>query len=79
MGFQPEVLPPGGSMEVPITFYPREAMRYHERVVFEINDCAKQMVEILGQGIEMKVRSACVGACVCVCLCLCVSLCIPPL
>eukprot|EP00063_Salmo_salar_P029727 XP_014004562.1 PREDICTED: hydrocephalus-inducing protein homolog isoform X1 [Salmo salar] len=55
VGFQPEVLPPGGSMEVPITFYPREAMRYHERVVFEINDCAKQMVEILGQGIEMKV------------------------
>lgn len=50
------MLPPSGSMEVPITFYPREAMRYHEKVVFEINECSTQVVEIMGQGIEMKVR-----------------------
>ncbi|XP_072551301.1 hydrocephalus-inducing protein homolog [Salminus brasiliensis] len=53
--FTPEVLPPGGSMKVLFTFYPREAVRYHENVVFEINECAKQVVEILGQGIKMKI------------------------
>lgn len=52
----PSVLPPSGSMEVPIMFYPREATRYHEKVVFEINECFMQVVEIMGQGIEMKVR-----------------------
>lgn len=52
----PDVLPPSGSIEVPITFYPREATRYHEKVVFKINECSMQVVEIMGQGIEMKVR-----------------------
>ncbi|XP_062860193.1 hydrocephalus-inducing protein homolog [Trichomycterus rosablanca] len=52
--FTPEVLPPGGSMEVPFTFFPREAVHYHVKVVFEINNYAKQVVEIMGQGIEMK-------------------------
>ncbi|KAL6479129.1 hypothetical protein MHYP_G00125620 [Metynnis hypsauchen] len=55
LSFTPEVLPPGGCMEVLFTFYPRETVRYHEKVVFEINECAKQIVEILGQGIEMKI------------------------
>ncbi|KAJ8406633.1 hypothetical protein AAFF_G00302070 [Aldrovandia affinis] len=55
VGFLPEVLPPGGAVEVPITFYPREAVRYQERVVFQINACTKQAVEILGQGTEMKI------------------------
>lgn len=56
VSFMPDVLPPNGSMEVPITFYPREAMRYHEKVVFKINECSMQVVEIKGQGIELKVR-----------------------
>lgn len=56
MGFQPKVLLPGETMEVPITFYPREVMQYKEKVFFEINDSAKHVVEILGQGIELKVR-----------------------
>lgn len=56
MSFIPDVLPPSGSVEVPITFYPREAIRYHEKVAFEINQCSMQVVEIMGQGIEMKVR-----------------------
>lgn len=55
VGFQSEVLPPGGAVEVPFTFYPREATRYQEKVVFQINDCTKQAVEVLGQGIEMQV------------------------
>ncbi|KAG7333195.1 hypothetical protein KOW79_003330 [Hemibagrus wyckioides] len=55
VGFMPGVLPPSGIMEVPITFYPREAMRYHEKVVFEINECSTQVVEIMGKGIELKI------------------------
>ncbi|KAK2848119.1 hypothetical protein Q7C36_009801 [Tachysurus vachellii] len=55
VGFLPDVLPPCGSIEVPITFYPREATHYHEKVVFEINECSRQVVEIMGKGIEMKI------------------------
>ncbi|XP_035275425.1 hydrocephalus-inducing protein homolog [Anguilla anguilla] len=55
VGFQPEVLPPGGAVEVPFAFYPREAARYQEKVVFQINDCARQAVEVLGQGVEMQI------------------------
>ncbi|XP_066540500.1 hydrocephalus-inducing protein homolog isoform X2 [Hoplias malabaricus] len=55
VSFTPDMLPPGGCMEVLFTFCPRETVRYHEKVVFEINECAKQVVEILGQGIEMKI------------------------
>ncbi|XP_062403912.1 hydrocephalus-inducing protein homolog [Sardina pilchardus] len=54
MGFQPQILPPGGYMDVPITFYPREAKQYHEKLVFGINECTKQVVDILGQGTEIK-------------------------
>ncbi|XP_076848184.1 hydrocephalus-inducing protein homolog isoform X3 [Brachyhypopomus gauderio] len=53
--FSPEVLPPGGCMDVLFTFYPREAVHYNQKVVFDINGCSKQVVEILGQGIEMKI------------------------
>ncbi|XP_015224105.2 hydrocephalus-inducing protein homolog isoform X3 [Lepisosteus oculatus] len=56
VGFQAGVLPPGGVMEVPITFYPREAIRYQERITFEINGYTHHSVEILGQGTEMKVE-----------------------
>ena len=56
VGFQPRLLPPGDCMDVPITFYPQEAKQYHEKLVFGINDCAKKVVEILGQGTEIKVK-----------------------
>lgn len=56
MSFIPDVLPPSGSMEVPILFYPREATRYQEKLVFQINECSVQVVEIIGEGVEMKVR-----------------------
>ncbi|XP_056138426.1 hydrocephalus-inducing protein homolog [Lampris incognitus] len=55
IGLQPDIVPAGGAMEVPVTFYPREACHYHEKVTFIINGCAKKVVEVLGQGIEMKV------------------------
>ncbi|XP_056622256.1 hydrocephalus-inducing protein homolog isoform X2 [Triplophysa dalaica] len=56
VSFTPQVIPPGGSVEVLFSFYPRKAVRYHEKVVFEMNKCARQIVEILGQGIEMKIN-----------------------
>ncbi|XP_067276661.1 hydrocephalus-inducing protein homolog isoform X2 [Pseudorasbora parva] len=56
VNFTPQVLPPGNSVEVIFSFYPRKAVRYHDKVVFEMNKCAKQVVEILGQGIEMKIN-----------------------
>nr|XP_055030475.1 hydrocephalus-inducing protein homolog [Misgurnus anguillicaudatus] len=56
VSFNPQVLPPGGSVEVLFSFYPRKAVRYQEKVVFEMNKCAKQTVEILGQGVEMQIN-----------------------
>ncbi|MFT7810485.1 hydrocephalus-inducing protein homolog isoform X1 [Arapaima gigas] len=56
VAFQPEMLPPGGAAEVPITFYARKVTHYKEKVVFEINESTRQTVEILGQGIDMKIE-----------------------
>ncbi|XP_030060864.1 hydrocephalus-inducing protein homolog [Microcaecilia unicolor] len=54
--FQAEVLLPGDKMEVPITFYPREAIQYHEKLCFEINGHSQQTIEIFGKGAEMKIE-----------------------
>ncbi|XP_075796761.1 hydrocephalus-inducing protein homolog isoform X3 [Pelodiscus sinensis] len=55
VGFQADVLSPGGKMEVPITFYPREAIPYHDVIPFEINGLSQQTIEVLGKGTEMKI------------------------
>ncbi|XP_059569698.1 hydrocephalus-inducing protein homolog [Alligator mississippiensis] len=55
VGFQAGVLNPGEKIEVPITFYPREAVSYHEIIPFEINGLSQQTVEVLGKGSEMKI------------------------
>lgn len=52
---QPGVLVPNRSIEVEISFYPREAKKYHEIIPFEINGLSTMNVEILGEGTEMKV------------------------
>ncbi|NXL83544.1 HYDIN protein, partial [Alectura lathami] len=49
------LLRPGGTVEVPITFCPREVASYHELIPFEINSLCQQMVEVQGKGTEMKV------------------------
>ncbi|NXL46323.1 HYDIN protein, partial [Podilymbus podiceps] len=49
------VLRPGGRVEVPITFYPREVVSYRELIPFEINGLCQQTVEVQGRGMEMKV------------------------
>ncbi|XP_029378255.1 hydrocephalus-inducing protein homolog [Echeneis naucrates] len=56
MDLKSEILSPGAVMEVPITFYPREVCRYHEKLSFILNSCITKQVEILGQGIEMKLE-----------------------
>uniref|UniRef100_A0A8C4S4T7 HYDIN axonemal central pair apparatus protein n=1 Tax=Erpetoichthys calabaricus TaxID=27687 RepID=A0A8C4S4T7_ERPCA len=53
---QTEILQPSGVLEVPITFHPREPIKYHEKVIFQINKFTQQIVEILGQGAEMKIE-----------------------
>ncbi|KAH0619415.1 hypothetical protein JD844_000028 [Phrynosoma platyrhinos] len=55
LGFHAEVLNPGGKAEIPISFYPREAVSYHEIITFEINGLLQKTVEVSGKGIEMKV------------------------
>uniref|UniRef100_A0A8C8S7Z5 HYDIN n=1 Tax=Pelusios castaneus TaxID=367368 RepID=A0A8C8S7Z5_9SAUR len=52
---QAEVLSPGRKMEVPITFYPREAISYHDIIPFEINGLSQQTIEVRGKGTEMKI------------------------
>ncbi|XP_030334371.1 hydrocephalus-inducing protein homolog [Strigops habroptila] len=49
------VLCPGGTVEVPITFYPREVASYRELIPIEINGVYQQAIEVRGRGIEMKV------------------------
>ncbi|NXS93719.1 HYDIN protein, partial [Jacana jacana] len=53
--FRGYVLHPGETLEVPITFYPREVASYRELIPFEINGLCQQTVEVRGRGIEMKV------------------------
>lgn len=48
-------------MEVPVTFYPRAECRYHEKLTFLFNSCIQKQVEILGQGVQIKVRNVKVG------------------
>ncbi|XP_064239335.1 hydrocephalus-inducing protein homolog [Aotus nancymaae] len=50
-----DVIKPGKTLEVPITFYPRESINYQELIPFEINGLSQQTVEIKGKGAEMKV------------------------
>ncbi|XP_036605974.1 hydrocephalus-inducing protein homolog [Trichosurus vulpecula] len=55
VGWQVDVIKPGKSLEIPITFYPREAVSYKEIITFEINGLLQQNIEIQGRGTEMKI------------------------
>ncbi|KAM9376112.1 hydrocephalus-inducing protein-like [Pholidichthys leucotaenia] len=54
--FQPNILTPAAMIEVPIAFYPHEACRYHEKITFVLNSCVTKQVDILGQGVNMKLE-----------------------
>ncbi|XP_029009061.1 hydrocephalus-inducing protein homolog isoform X2 [Betta splendens] len=56
MNFHPHILSPGAVIDVPLTFSPREAGHYHEKLPFILNSCVTKYVDILGQGIEMKLE-----------------------
>ncbi|XP_025999986.1 hydrocephalus-inducing protein-like isoform X2 [Astatotilapia calliptera] len=56
MDFHADILSPAGVKEIPFTFYPREPCQYHEKLTFILNSCVTKQVEILGQGIEMKLE-----------------------
>lgn len=55
VSFRADVIKPGKTLEIPITFYPRESINYQELIPFEINALSQQTVEIKGKGTEMKV------------------------
>ncbi|XP_053175951.1 hydrocephalus-inducing protein homolog [Scomber japonicus] len=56
LDFQPDILSSGAAMKVPVTFYPRDPCRYHEKLNFVFNSGVTKQVDILGQGIEMKLE-----------------------
>ncbi|XP_072823786.1 hydrocephalus-inducing protein homolog [Vicugna pacos] len=55
VNFRVDVIKPGKTLEIPITFYPRESINYRELIPFEINGLSQQVVEIKGKGTEMKI------------------------
>nr|XP_023493063.1 hydrocephalus-inducing protein homolog isoform X2 [Equus caballus] len=55
LNFRVDVVKPGKTLEIPITFYPRESISYRELIPFEINGLSQQVVEIKGKGTEMKI------------------------
>ncbi|KAM7059176.1 hydrocephalus-inducing protein homolog [Molossus nigricans] len=55
VNFRVDVVKPGKTLEIPITFYPRESINYRELIPFEINGLSQQVVEIKGKGTEMKI------------------------
>ncbi|KAK7891948.1 hypothetical protein WMY93_023911 [Mugilogobius chulae] len=54
--FQPRILTSGADLKIPITFSPQETRRYQEMLDFILNGCVTRQVEILGQGIEMRLE-----------------------
>nr|XP_025867468.1 hydrocephalus-inducing protein homolog [Vulpes vulpes] len=55
VNFHVDVIKPGKTLEIPITFYPRESISYRELIPFEINGLSQQVIEIKGKGTEMKI------------------------
>ncbi|XP_069113582.1 hydrocephalus-inducing protein homolog isoform X2 [Argopecten irradians] len=56
--FEACVIQPGQSVDVTITFYPRQAIKYNETLTFEINGLSKHSIQVLGCGTEMKIEVA---------------------
>ncbi|XP_072290521.1 hydrocephalus-inducing protein homolog [Eucyclogobius newberryi] len=56
IGFQPSILASGADLKIPITFSPQETHSYQEKLNFILNSCVTRQVEILGQGIELKLE-----------------------
>ena len=54
--FKPGVVGAGDSTHVDIAFHPREPIKCHDTLWFEINGVSRIPVVIKGQGAEMKVR-----------------------
>lgn len=55
VSFQAAVLAPNASTSALITFYPRAVAKYKEIVPFQINGLSKYLLEIHGEGTELRV------------------------
>ncbi|XP_077982980.1 hydrocephalus-inducing protein homolog isoform X2 [Glandiceps talaboti] len=56
--FEATVLEPGKSINIPFTFYPRDPIKYHETITFDINGLSKTHIEVFGEGTDMNVEVA---------------------
>ena len=56
INFTPIILNPGTSTEAEITFMPQEPTKYCDAIEFNINGITKQLIEIVGQGTELKLQ-----------------------
>nr|XP_029134421.1 hydrocephalus-inducing protein homolog [Labrus bergylta] len=54
--FKHDILFPGAVMDIPVRFYPREAVRYHDKLIFILNSGVTKQVDILGQGVERRLE-----------------------
>nr|XP_006823299.1 PREDICTED: hydrocephalus-inducing protein homolog [Saccoglossus kowalevskii] len=54
--FEATVLEADKSIDIPFTFYPRESIKYHEIIPFEINGLSRTNIEVFGEGTEMRVE-----------------------
>ncbi|KAM3592002.1 uncharacterized protein V6R79_011190 [Siganus canaliculatus] len=54
--FEANVVPRGAVMEVPITFCPQEAGCYHEQLTFIFSGSVTKHVDVLGEGVELKLE-----------------------
>ena len=54
--FEAKVIPANHAVDITFSFYPREARKYKETIVFEVNGLSREKVDILGIGTEMKVQ-----------------------
>ena len=57
--FEAKVIPANHAVDITFSFYPREARKYKETIVFEVNGLSREKVDILGIGTEMKVQFFC--------------------
>ena len=53
--FEPCLLAPQQTVDIPFSFYPRQPIKYKDTVTFEMNGLSRQSVEFTGQGTELTV------------------------
>jgi len=53
--FEASILAPLQSTDIKFSFYPRQPIKYKDKVTFQINGLSRQSIEFMGQGTELQV------------------------